>query len=558
MAMNYKAISLLFLVGFITSRTNDVSSFLFVIASPQNSKSHQLNVNSRTLVPPIPSGGSLAVQTSNATSHNDTSSFFYKTMAGESDGEKELFVSDSSSSSIATMSSSTDSSPQLSKKRNLKVLFLSADTGGGHRASAESLANQFLKKYPGSEYTLVDVWTPIKVFPYYTLVPSYKHLSAHPRQWKTLYHVSNTRWYEKLTNIHSKYFAYHDIEKQLEEFDADVVVSVHPTMNYVPMLAMRNIAKKRGKYIPFFTVVTDFGSAHCTWFQNGVDKMYIASKRIYKLAKRRGKVSDDKIVMTGLPIREGFADQAEKIGDRTSPQGKLYQKKMKETIGINPEKKMVLVMGGGEGVGSLSTITRKLHERLREEGIDATICVVCGRNEILRKELETTDWDSLHDLTMSKTKKGKIKSAFKRILLGKKGKQVKTGPRKGSVDVVGLGFVTNMDEHMVAADILVSKAGPGTIAEAAAVGLPIMITSFLPGQEAGNVDIVLDGGFGDFRIRPKKIAEGVASWLLDEEKLNKMSELSTAAGNPYAASDIVEDIGRITLQYIERDLKTAS
>lgn len=46
-----------------------------------------------------------------------------------------------------------------------------------------------------------------------------------------------------------------------------------------------------------------------------------------------------------------------------------------------------------------------------------------------------------------------------------------------------------MAEYMVAADILVTKAGPGTIAEAAAVGLPIMVTSHLPGQEAGNVDI---------------------------------------------------------------------
>ena len=49
-----------------------------------------------------------------------------------------------------------------------------------------------------------------------------------------------------------------------------------------------------------------------------------------------------------------------------------------------------------------------------------------------------------------------------------------------------------MPEYMVAADVLVSKAGPGTIAEAASVGLPVMMTSFLPGQEAGNVDVVLE------------------------------------------------------------------
>ena len=44
---------------------------------------------------------------------------------------------------------------------------------------------------------------------------------------------------------------------------------------------------------------------------------------------------------------------------------------------------------------------------------------------------------------------------------------------------------------VVAADVLVTKAGPGTIAEAAAVGLPVMVTSFLPGQEAGNVGDVI-------------------------------------------------------------------
>ena len=44
------------------------------------------------------------------------------------------------------------------------------------------------------------------------------------------------------------------------------------------------------------------------------------------------------------------------------------------------------------------------------------------------------------------------------------------------MDVVPLGFVTNMAEYMVASDVLVSKAGPGTIAEAAAVGLPVMMT----------------------------------------------------------------------------------
>lgn len=45
------------------------------------------------------------------------------------------------------------------------------------------------------------------------------------------------------------------------------------------------------------------------------------------------------------------------------------------------------------------------------------------------------------------------------------------------------GFVSNMDEWMGAVDCIVTKAGPGTIAEAMIRGLPIMLSAFLPGQE---------------------------------------------------------------------------
>lgn len=77
--------------------------------------------------------------------------------------------------------------------------------------------------------------------------------------------------------------------------------------------------------------------------------------------------------------------------------------------------------------------------------------------------------------------------------------------------------------------------------------------SFLPGQEAGNVDIVLDGGFGAFQKRPKKIAETVSAWLQNDSLIDEMSKRSAAVGNPNAASDIVKDIGRITLDIMEKN-----
>jgi 1,2-diacylglycerol 3-beta-galactosyltransferase len=84
---------------------------------------------------------------------------------------------------------------------------------------------------------------------------------------------------------------------------------------------------------------------------------------------------------------------------------------------------------------------------------------------------------------------------------------------------------------------------PGTIAEAACVGLPVMMTSFLPGQESGNVDVVLETGFGEYNRKPVEIAGIVSSWLQNPELLAEMSKKAKSIGRPHAAADIVLDMG---------------
>jgi len=340
----------------------------------------------------------------------------------------------------------------------------------------------------------------------------------------------------------------------------------------LPLKAVRRISAKKKKYIPFFTCVTDFGSGHCTWFHGGVDKMYIASDRIRRLAKRRGWVPDSKLVMSGLPIRHGFALQAEKMGDRFSSAGQAYRENMKTTLGLDPKKPMILIMGGGEGVGSLSTITEALYFELHRQGINATICVVCGRNEQLRSELNGKNWAEVINQYTKKsitTKRHAVKDLWmrfrrsKRIQLSldraeRETAKSMTGQAPGHVAVIGLGFVSNMDEVMVASDILVTKAGPGSIAEATALSVPVMITSFLPGQEAGNVDIVLDNGFGDFCVEPRQIASELASWLKDPGLMQEMSKNSCTVGHPHAAASIVQDIGKITHEWMERNRGTGA
>ncbi|EEC51263.1 predicted protein, partial [Phaeodactylum tricornutum CCAP 1055/1] len=401
--------------------------------------------------------------------------------------------------------------PKSRKEKGLHVLFLSSDTGGGHRASAESLANQFQLLFPGTTYDLLDIVEKDGVAPYNSLVSTYKHLSAHPSQWKLVYTVSNSRAFEMLADAHLKLMCERAVRKRIQSYNPDVVISVHPLMTNVPVLSCSKISHITGKHLPIFTVVTDLGSAHCLWFANGVEKMFVGSDQIKKLAMARGKVPVEKIILAGLPIRHDFAIQADLLGVRHSEAGRAYQQRVRRELKLPcTDRKTVLVMGGGEGVGSLSNIVDALYVELALQGIDALVLVVCGRNEKLRHKLATRDWQSL-----------------------------------GKVIVTGLGFVTRMAEYMVAADVLVSKAGPGTISEAAAVSLPVMLTSFLPGQEEGNVDYVIDGGFGAYcaDTDPIGIGEEVCMWLHDPAKLEMLSNAAKAKGVPNAARDIAQQIG---------------
>lgn len=472
--------------------------------------------------------------------------------------------------STGTTTPSDDGAAATSDKRPLRILFLSSDTGGGHRASAEALATQFQRHFPGATYSLLDIWSEIDSrWPYNTITDTYKSFSATPWKWRTLYHVSNNALYSKFVDAHSYYMNEEMIREKMASYDPDVVVSVHPTMNYVPLFALRKIAEKLQKTIPFFTVVTDFGSGHCTWFHNEVDKIYLASEPIKEIAHKRGQIPNSKIVMTGLPIRNDFAAQADAMVDRTTEEGKAHQVKIREQLNIATDKRMILVMGGGEGVGALSDIVDEIYAKLRTQGVDATICVVCGRNEKLRMELDTRCWETVvsQSLQSYESLKSRFYTKFlsinahrsRRIQLAldraaaRAGKGESVAVVLGRVDVVPLGFVSNMAEYMVAADILVTKAGPGTIAEAAAVGLPVMVTSHLPGQEAGNVDIVLNGGFGDFCAVPETIGLEVACWLQDAPLLDDMSRKARGVGHPHAAEEIALDIGNATRYCMEQN-----
>ena len=469
----------------------------------------------------------------------------------------------------------------------IKILFLSSDTGGGHRASAEALGTQFLRLFPGSSYALIDC---VKDHGFYGIEDWYQHLSSHPSQWNFVYKFSNIAPVHGIVKAHLKLTTERSVRHKISEHMPDVVVSVHPLMTNVPASSCKRISSETGKHLPIFTVVTDLGSGHKFWFGKHVEKIFIASEKIRELA-RKGHIPDEKIVMSGLPIRYDFALEAEALGPegRSSLHGKIHQLHIRKKLGIilddheDEYRKVLLVMGGGEGVGSLSNIVNSLYIDLRRSGIQSTILVVCGRNVKLKESLETRQWKQVYSDHIStnkpgKARKGLVRSASDLVLnnlpnlipfkvIGKfNDTQDSAVPNKSTSDisscqketpsnviVTPLGFITNMAEYMVAADVLITKAGPGTIAEAASVGLPVLATSYLPGQEEGNIDFVIEKKFGAYRpdSKPFDISKCICEWLQDPDLMAEMSKHAQEAGRPHAAEDIARAIGTSVLRWKE-------
>jgi 1,2-diacylglycerol 3-beta-galactosyltransferase len=103
--------------------------------------------------------------------------------------------------------------------------------------------------------------------------------------------------------------------------------------------------------------------------------------------------------------------------------------------------------------------------------------------------------------------------------------------------------VEDIHEWMLAADLLVTKAGPSTISEALIMGLPMVLSGALPGQERPNVDYVAENGAGVWAPTPREAAAEVVR-LLESERalLDQMSERAQSLARPGAARRVAKII----------------
>ncbi len=366
----------------------------------------------------------------------------------------------------------------------VRILFLFSDTGGGHRSAAEAIRDAMYQTWPGrADVEMVDFYT--QAFPpplnrsgslYSPIVSRANWLMA--GLWRTFESPKNLdRLWRGL-----KPTTYHRFVALLERHAADVVVSVHPFACHFMALAAHALPRP----IPALTIVTDLVNGPTFWFDPNVDFIYVPTEPSQEKAIQLG-VSPDKVEVVGQPVNPRFKPF---VGDRA---------KLREQLGLVPDRPTIVIVGGGEGMGDVYGTARAV----ATSGLPIQLVIIAGRNAPLKERLAAVQWE---------------------------------------VPTIVNGFVTNMPEWMAAADILVTKAGPGAIAEALILGLPMILFSFVP-WETHNIDWVLEQGVGVVATTPATIVSTLRQWLTPgNPALDEMAHKAHRLARPKAAYDLAERI----------------
>ena len=378
-----------------------------------------------------------------------------------------------------------------------QILILMSDTGGGHRSSADALSAGFTRHAGAAvNVRIIDLLRDHLPFPFHRIPAAYPFLvNRTPRLWHLFWRALERDAWATFTIERVAPLVTATVARTLADHRPDLILSVHPMVQHITAQALA----RSGSRVPFCTVVTDLATAHRAWFHPAVTRCFVAGPAAQERALAWG-IDPARLRVTGLPIRAAFTDT--KFVDNMPAQSCLRRE-----LGVDPRVRLALVLGGGDGVGNVSAVTQRLADALRgQPGCPprGQLAVICGRNQALQRQLTRQHWP---------------------------------------VPVHVRGYVENMHAWMHAADCVVTKAGPGTIAEALACGRPLLLTGFIPGQEEGNVDFVVQHGAGAYCPAPPCAAETVTRWFApDGCELEMLSAAARRLARPDATDAIVREV----------------
>ena len=327
-------------------------------------------------------------------------------------------------------------------KNRRKYLLFYLKTGGGHFAPASSLAN-YLKRHHPEEVSpvLIDGFERTNRIVKNLIEEGYRNLQSKAKwAYEALYAFNKITLFARISCFIVSKSSVNFIKKRILEEEPDKIVILH----FFLIKPVYEAIKKLNLDIPVFTIVTDPYTAHPMWFLNKNQRFIIFSEILKQ--KLSHKISAENIHVFPFILEEKYSQP---IPDTAIP-------KLKIEMGFSPDKKIITILGGGDGIPYGKTIL----EKLIKIKPNAEIAVVCGKDKSF----------------YSSATKLKEKSADVRVKVYE--------------------FINFVYELLNVSDVVITKCGASTMMEILILNKVPVVNTYIWEQEKGNIEFIENNKIG--------------------------------------------------------------
>lgn len=388
----------------------------------------------------------------------------------------------------------------------MKILILSATTGGGHMSAANALKNYIMSVDSESEVNIIDTIQAASPTLNKAVTGGYVYLATKtPKMYGGIYKISDKDTsLNKAVTIASAQFS-KKLIPIIEKYAPDIIITTHAFAS-----EMASILKGDGDiFVPIVSIITDF-APHKTYINQNVDAYIVSSHEMVEDMVERG-VPREKVYPFGIPVKQEFYKEISR----------------KDTLleeGLDPNLKTVLIMAGSFGV----TDVLKIYHNIVNAKPAFQIILITGRNEKLYETFDRYLSKTILQNALIEAYNSEQQDLLKTVRKPRKPKPSK--PTKL------LYFTDEVPKYMHISDLIVTKPGGLTVSEAIASTLPIAAYKPIPGQEEQNAAFLSSKNMAVRLIKGKECTNTITKLLTDSTVLEDMraSIKSYSKGNSSA------------------------
>jgi processive 1,2-diacylglycerol beta-glucosyltransferase len=372
-----------------------------------------------------------------------------------------------------------------------RVLLLSASSGAGHVRAAQALEKAFIAR-GDCDVEHIDAIDYVSKLFQRAYDKSYISIVRRaPDLMGVVYERTDQPWQHPRRRLTLDRLNSQPMIRLLKRVQPDLCIATHflPAEIIAWLIAKKKLRAKNA------IVVTDY-DVHAMWLCRTVGRYYLAIPEAAEYLAGIG-VPREIVRVTGIPIDPLFAVPLDRATARSA-------------LNLDAKSPVLLLAAGGYGIGPLEQLVRDLLALQKPWQLVA----IAGKSEKMKKRLD------------------EIARAAGSLA-------------NGSPRLVPVGFTTQMDQYMAAADLLVGKAGGLTTSEALARHLPMALIEPIPGQEFRNADHLLEAGAAIRCNNLPAAAWKIAKLLDDPARMEKIRNAAAQLARPNAAADIAEDSLRL-------------